>query len=68
MKLAKAALLFTLASAAAWAQVNAGDTEARSQPALHHDPGDAPSNCPGAWPSCPMAACWSPKRSVRSGW
>src|SRR5580700_10941233 len=27
MKLAKAALLFTLASAAAWAQVNAGETK-----------------------------------------
>ena len=39
MKLAKAALLFTLASAAAWAQVNAGEHEARSQRALHHDHG-----------------------------
>ena len=40
MKLAKAPLLFTLASVAAWAQVNIRRTEARSQPALHHDHGD----------------------------
>jgi len=37
MKLAKAALLFTLASTAAWASGQRGHTEARSQPALQHD-------------------------------
>ena len=68
MRLAKTVLLFTLMSAAVWAQVNVRRTEARSQPALHHDAGDHLYVCPGGWPSCPTAACWSPKRSGPSGW
>ncbi len=40
MKLARAALLITLASAAAWAQVNVGEQKPDPSAALHHDHGD----------------------------
>ena len=47
MKLAKAALLLTLASAAAWAQVNAGEQKPEASHALQHDHGEPLLNCPG---------------------
>ena len=40
IKFAKAALLFTLTSVAAWAQVNAGEQKPEASHALHHDHDD----------------------------
>ena len=39
MRLAKAPLLFTLATMAAWAQVNVGEQKPEASRPLHHDDG-----------------------------
>ncbi len=57
MKLAKAALLFTLASMAAWAQVNVGEQKPEASLPFTMTTVASTLNCPGGWPSCPMAAC-----------
>jgi ABC-type phosphate transport system permease subunit len=67
MKLAKAPLLFTLLSVAAWTQVNVGEQKPEASMPFTMTT-VATFKLPCAWPSCPMAACWSPKRSGPSGW
>ncbi len=57
MKLAKAALLFTLMSMAAWAQVNIGEQKPEASLPFTMTTVSTALNCPGGWPSCPMAAC-----------
>jgi aldose sugar dehydrogenase len=56
MKLVKAALLLTLTSVKAWAQVNAGEQKPEASVPFTMTT-VASLSCPGGWRFCPMAAC-----------